>query len=210
MLSIEPRVAMLLPNTQKCNSNIGINELEDLEEIRLADDGTIELFFGNSCYDLIPGPVLALWNGDAFAGLVKPLPGIADAGRLIDQAEIRRIRDAYAEGRVLTSREVEGALAAARENLTHDDLPVMTARLSGLALDDMAGRQILEVAFGIDRWEWIGMSHGLGWFRSSNIEVGIGQYGYGETMTFYKKNDAGSPIELVTVSNDGIEKRRAA
>lgn len=207
MLTLEPRVTMPLPNMAAHKVRHG-NLLEDVEDILLDESGALSVCFDDGYIELIPAPVLSVWDGDAFAGFVRPRPGIPDAGRFINHAEILRIRTAFEEGRVLTSREVEGALHVARLDLSLCDVEVLTGRLSRVDLTGMDYTAILEIAFGIDRWEETTGPRRLSWYRSADLEVGIGDHG--ETMTFYRRDNRGAPYEIVTVATGLQAARKAA
>ncbi len=207
MLTLEPRVTMPLPNMAAHKVRHG-NLMEDVEDILLDESGSIAICFDDGYIEFIAAPVLSVWDGNAFAGFVKPRPGVPDAGRIVDHAEIHRIRLAYDEGRVLTSREVEGALHVARLDLSIGQLEVLTSTLSRCDLTGMDYKSILELAFGIDRWEETTGPRRLAWYRTADIEIGIGDHG--ETMTFYRRDNQGAPYEIVTVATGLQAARKAA
>lgn len=183
MLKIEARGLMHMPNTAAFQS------LENLESVQLEERG-VEIVTSFGGHTVLLFPLVALWNGDMFAGFLQPRPGIADAGRLISEVEINRINDAIREGRVLSSREVEGSLEAARAELTLEDVPYleeMVRRESLVWLDDY---QILSLAFGIDRWEGLEHEADCSWYRAGGVVVGVSDEG--EMVYFYRRKEDGN------------------
>lgn len=173
MLKMRSNMRLLVPNEAEGILN------EEIEYLTPGADGQSLDVVTTIATRIDALPLVALWDRESFIGLAVPRAGEADCGVPIDSAQIDRINAAIVDGRVMTTREVEGEFSAAISCDFHGQLlPLgpITGRVSISAREQvgLSFSELLCEIYGLDRWvfETIGMD-GFHRYRRGPMRAGV-------------------------------------
>ncbi|MBS7671628.1 hypothetical protein [Croceicoccus gelatinilyticus] len=196
MLKLSPNMRLVMPNSHDGVLN------ENAEYLTIFADGAGVDIVGDIITAVREKPLMALWDNNCFVGLAVPIAGEAECGVPVDADQVQRINEAIADGRILTSREVEAAFEDAIEpEYPYDRKPIpriSQSRIEECNVLGLGAFEVLEDITGLNRWTLDDVTlDGTVRFRRGPMQAGVRPEVGGVTILDYAHDSEGDVVATI-------------